>query len=335
MKNPHIKNKIIIYLTLPIFIMTLFIVFMIIYMGHFHNLVKYLSFTCIVFVGIAILEIFIFKTKIQPYFNENEKIKRLMEGQETSARLLIRRDLELTRANEQLRELDQRKSEFISVVAHQLRTPLSGIKWTLNMLLNGDLGKLNPEQKTFLMKGYESNQRMITLVEDMLNADRVNSGKYSYNLSLIQITDLIDNTLYDLVPLANKKNIKINYLHSPVEVPKVIIDPEKMRQVIQNLVENAIKYTPKNGEINITVSVKSSEFVEVSIADSGIGIPEDQKKQIFTRFFRAKNAVKVETDGSGLGLFIVKGIVEKHGGTVGFNSEEGKGTTFYFTTKIG
>jgi signal transduction histidine kinase len=260
-----------------------------------------------------------------------EKMNKLLEMQEKSAKLLIRRDLELSKANEKLMDLDTRKSEFVSIVAHQLRTPLSGTKWTLNMLINGEIGPLTNDQKAFLMKGYENNERMISLVEDMLGADQVESGKFHYQFVETQITDLIDNILLELQPLLIRKNLRIVFTGKE-GLPKVSVDQEKMRAVFQNLIDNAIKYTKAGGEIKINLK-KDENAVTVAISDDGIGIPLDQQKNIFGRFFRARNALKVQTDGSGLGLYIVKSIIEKHGGRVWFESVENKGTSFYFTIK--
>lgn len=251
----------------------------------------------------------------------------------TGTKLLIRRDLELTRVNEKLQKLDEVKSNFISVIAHQLRTPLSGVKWTLSMLLNGDMGALNNEQKTFLMKSYESNTRMITLVNDMLVADGIQSGKIHYGFKHTNIINLIDNVLFDMNPQALKKNISIQYKNKFVNLPEAYIDPETMRGVLQNLLENAIKYTIKGGKIEIDVK-KEENHLTISIADNGIGIPEDQQRNVFIRFFRARNAIKQETDGSGLGLYISHSIIEKNGGKIWFNSVEGQGTTFYFTVPL-
>ncbi len=138
-----------------------------------------------------------------------EELQKLLAEHQQSAKMLIRRDLELTRANEKLQKLDEIKSNFISVVAHQLRTPLSGVKWTLSMLLKGDFGELNNEQKTFLMKSYESNARMIALVNDMLVADHIQSGKVHYNFRHFDIVDLIDNVLFEMNPQALKKKIPV------------------------------------------------------------------------------------------------------------------------------
>lgn len=247
--------------------------------------------------------------------------------------MLIRRDLELTRANEKLHELDKAKSNFISIVAHQLRTPLSGVKWTLNMVLSDTLGKITTEQRSFLMKCYESNERMIVLINDMLGADRIDSDKMKYNFVPTQIFDLMDNVLFEMTSVIAKKKLQMSYLHKDRSLPQVLIDTEKMRAVVQNLLENAIKYTPDGGRIEIDFQAVDG-FLQVSIKDSGIGIPEEDKKNIFNRFFRAKNAIKVETDGSGLGLYIAKGIVEKHGGKIWFDSKIGTGSAFYFTVPI-
>ena len=243
------------------------------------------------------------------------------------------KNLKLAEANKKLIELDQQKSDFLSIAAHQLRTPLSGIKWTLSMLLSGDLGTLNDDQKTFLMKSYESNNRMVTLVNDMLVADRIQLGKVQYGFKYINLIDLMDNILFEINPVASRRNISIKYKNRFADLPHVYTDPETMRVVLQNLLENAIKYTIEGGKIEIDVSRKG-EYLLVSISDNGIGIPEDQVKNVFTRFFRASNAVKKETDGSGLGLYITKTMVEKNGGKIWFNTVLNKGTNFYFTVPL-
>lgn len=285
------------------------------------------------FIVLFGLQLFALYEKIMPRFSEMETLQKALQSQESGAKMLIRKDLELVQANEKLRELDAAKSNFISVAAHQLRTPLTAIKWTINMILSENLGPLTTEQRGFLMKGYESNERMITLVNDMLVADRAESGKIQYQFSPVQIIDLIDNVLYEVAVVAHKKNVTIEMVNRDTSLPKVTVDSEKIRAVLQNLLENAVKYTGEGGKIEITAGADSGS-IKVAIKDSGIGIPEEQQKNIFNRFFRAPNAVKVETDGSGLGLFIAKSIVEKHSGKIWFESEQNKGTTFYFTLPI-
>lgn len=264
----------------------------------------------------------------------SEKLEKLMLSQVESGKLLIRRDLRLTRMNEELEKLQELKSEFVTVVAHQLRTPLSAIKWSVDMVIKGDVGKITNDQKALLLKTYESNDRMIMLVNDMLNADRLESGKFKYSFIKIQLNDLIDNILYELLPQIKAKNISIQFINRQDSLPQVLADPEKIRAVLQNILENAVKYTPAKGNITIKLEEENEKNIRVSIADSGIGIPQAQQNKIFNRFFRGSNAVKTVTEGSGLGLYIAKSIVEKHGGKTWFESEENKGTTFYFTLPI-
>lgn len=261
-----------------------------------------------------------------------EEVQKIFDQQEVSSKMLVRRDLELTRANEMLRELDKRKSDFLSVMAHQLRTPLAGIKWTFNILLSEDLGTLNEEQKKFLMKGYESNQRMINLIEDMLGAERIGSGRAHFDFETTGIHQVLETVMFELTPQAANRNVSIKVEGINEKLTPVVADSEKLKAVFQNLIDNAIKYTRAGGTVTVRCT-DNGEFFVIAIKDTGIGIPQEQQKYIFNRFYRAPNAIKEQTDGSGLGLFIVKGIVEKHGGTVWFDSEEGKGTTFYFTLR--
>ncbi len=226
--------------------------------------------------------------------------------------------------------LERRKSEFVSVVAHQLRTPLSGLKWTLHMLIKGDMGPLSEEQKTFLMKSYENNERMIALVNDMLAADRVESGRLKYNLIRINLFDLFENVLFEVFPNAQKRGVKINFVRPKNGQFTVLVDPSKIRAVIQNLLENAIKYTMEKGTVTVELTEEGSD-IKIIIRDTGIGIPPSQQSQIFSRFFRASNATVVEPNGTGLGLYMVKKIVEQHGGKVWFESVEGQGSSFFVT----
>lgn len=262
-----------------------------------------------------------------------EKYKKLLQDQDKSAKLLIRRDLELTKANEQLRTLDERKSEFVSIVAHQFRTPLSGIKWLFNMLIQGEFGPLTNEQQTFIMKGYENNQRLIGLIEDMLSVDRIESGKSKFVFTEIQLLDLFDNVLFEVHSNALQAGVTIGFEERPRDLPKISADSEQMRAVIQNLLDNAVRYTLPGGKILIGFKVDRG-YITVSIKDNGIGIPEGEQGKIFSRFYRSRNAVRAKPNGSGLGLFIVKGIIERLEGKVWFESKEGVGTTFYFTVKI-
>lgn len=264
----------------------------------------------------------------------NEKIMKLLkeldEEKKSVERKVEEKTRELVLANSRLIELDKVKTEFISVAAHQLRTPLSAIKWTLSLLLDEPTDNLTAEQRSLLHKGYESNERIIRLINEMLVVTRIESGKMTYNYSFIHIEDLIDNCLEDFIGEAKTKNVKLVFEQPKERLPYINIDPDKIRTVLQNLIENAVFYTRENSAVIISATADDC-LIKISVKDEGIGIPEQQKVGIFNKFFRAENALKVRTDGSGLGLFVAKSIVEKHNGTIGFDSTEGKGTTFFFT----
>jgi len=228
--------------------------------------------------------------------------------------------------------IDKLKSEFISIAAHQLRTPLSAIKWVIKMVLDGDSGPLNKDQQQLLFKGYQSNERIINLVNDMLNVSRIEEGRFGYSFSDCDFREVLNIVIDSLDNLIKGKNIKF-FLNIPKKMPKVHLDRQKMTLVLQNLLENAIKYTPEYGKIEITVEF-SKKFLKFKIKDNGVGIPEKDQGKLFSKFFRADNVVRMQTEGSGLGLFIVKNVIKRHGGDLTFQSEEGKGTEFVFTLPI-
>lgn len=260
----------------------------------------------------------------------NEKVvilNNLNRELDQNANLLVRRDMELTRANERLRELDRLKSEFLSVAAHQLRTPLSAVKWILSMVLEGQVGTLTKEQQSILEKGRESNERMVRLVDDMLAVTRIEGGRTEYTFARQSAADLLSDITAPFASVAAERGVAFILDISIDPALQVLVDPQKVRFVFDNLIDNAIKYTPAGGTATVRAT-QNGEQIVITVADTGIGIPESEQKNIFAKFFRASNAMKVVTDGNGLGLFVVKTIVERHGGTVGFSSMPGKGTTF-------
>ena len=222
------------------------------------------------------------------------------------------------------KELDNLKSQFISVAAHQLRTPLAAVKWIFELVLSSDLGDLNDEQRKFLSKGHESNERIINLVNDLLNVSRIEEKKFSYILKDYNFLEVLDTVLSDFDGIAKEKKITLN-IEKPSQLKDVKMDKEKMSMVLQNVIDNAIKYTPEHGKVHITVK-NDDRYVNFFVEDKGVGIPATDMDRLFSKFFRATNVVRMQTEGSGLGLFIVKEIVEKHKGTIGIESEEGKGT---------
>jgi PAS domain S-box-containing protein len=230
------------------------------------------------------------------------------------------------------KEIDKIKSEFISIAAHQLRTPLSAIKWVVKMILDEDVGKLNEEQRDLLEKGYKSNERIIQLVNDLLNVSRIEEGRFNFNYMEHDFQNIINATVENEESFLAKKHIKFQ-INKPGNLPMVYVDKEKISLVLQNLLENAIKYSPSHGKIDIKIK-KREDHLLVSIADNGVGIPKEDVPHLFTKFFRAKNAVRMQTEGSGLGLFIVKNIIEKHNGKIMVKSKEGSGTEISFTIPI-
>jgi signal transduction histidine kinase len=278
--------------------------------------------------------LFIYTTKLEGEIaKRTEEIYKKINELNISNQLLIKREEELTLVNERLRELDKAKSEFISVAAHQLRTPLSAVKWILSLLIDEDSSNLSSEQRSLVMKGYESNERTINIINDMLVVTRIESGKLQYNFTSIHIEDLIESVLLDFEHEAHLRKMNLSFEKPSSQLPYVNIDSEKMRGAIQNLIENALRYTNDSGKISIK-AVLENNMIKVSIRDNGIGIPERQKSSIFSKFFRADNATKMQTNGSGLGLFISKSTVEKHGGEIDFESNNDVGTTFFFTIPV-
>jgi len=231
------------------------------------------------------------------------------------------------------REIDQAKTEFVSLASHQLRTPLSTVSWYSEMLLTGDVGKLNEGQKKYLEEIYRGNQRMVELVNALLNVSRIELGTFVVEPKLTNIVKLTQSVIEEQKPQINQKKLKFNEQYVD-NLPKLNVDPKLLRMVVQNILSNAVKYTPEGGKIELAISLVDKKNIQIKISDTGYGIPKNQQDKIFTKLFRADNVREKDTEGTGLGLYIVKSIIEHSGGKVWFESTENKGTTFFVTLPL-
>lgn len=239
----------------------------------------------------------------------------------------------LTRANDQLRKLDNAKSEFISIASHQLRTPLAAIKGFLSLLLEGSYGKISPEHKEVMNKIYISNERLITLVEDMLNLSRIESGRMEYEFKKVKLEDVCSEIYDTFVLKAKDRKLKFELKLPEKPVSEVMTDRSKVLEVISNLVDNAIKYTPK-GWVSIRI-FQNGNFVSVAVSDTGIGVPKEEIPYLFNKFSRGKDISRLNTGGTGLGLHVGKKMMEALHGSIRVESEgAGKGSTFIIEVPV-
>ena len=232
------------------------------------------------------------------------------------------------------KEVEAIKSEFVSLASHQLRTPLSAMKWSLSMLSEGLFGKLVSKQKDIVWKISNSNERMIQLVNDLLDVSRIEEGRFGYNFSLESFEDVVKKVAGSFSVQIQEKKLQFSFEYPRDALPKVSVDRGKLEMAVQNLIDNAVKYTSSDGKIKVYLKETSPDYLAVFIEDTGIGIPKNQQHRIFSKFFRADNAIRFETEGSGLGLYIAQNIVTSHKGKINFKSEENKGSVFYFSLPI-
>ena len=267
-----------------------------------------------VFIFVLIISIWLVKNVIKEV-RQREKLESLTQ--------------DLKNANERLKQLDQAKTEFLSITSHQLRTPLSAIKGYLSMLEEGDFGKLSKKQTDIIGILLRNSERLIRLINIFLNISRIESGRLKIIKSPNDLNRLISDIVKSLQLEANQKHVCLEF--KKVDLPKISFDSDKLSDVILNLTDNAIKYTPVGGKVSVSVKFKD-EYIVVSIHDNGIGIPYEELDKLFEKFRRGKDINKVDTSGNGLGLYIAKIIITGHGGNIWAESEgTGKGSTFKFT----
>ncbi len=264
-----------------------------------------------------------------------QKLSLLDEVQDFNRRL--RREItqatgELKQKNQQLEELDQTKDEFVSMASHQLRTPLTSVKGYISMVLEGDVGKITPAQRQLLEEAYGSSERMVHLIGDFLNVSRLQTGKFIIDRHVVDLAKVVQQEVEGIQPVAVAHGIAVRYKR-PARFPELYLDEGKIRQVIMNFMDNAIYYSPESKEIKVTLAVEDG-YAVLRVIDKGMGVPVEVQKKLFSKFFRAENARKQRPDGTGIGLYLAKKVVDGHSGSLVFSSEEGKGSTFGFRLPI-
>lgn len=226
-------------------------------------------------------------------------------------------------------ELMRSKSEFISIAAHQMRTPLSGLRWALNSLAKNELGPLAKDQQEIVNQSLATTERLIQLIEDLLNVAKMEEGKFGYVLEKNDLGAIIKDMLESLATEAEAHGVRLIFYPPSETIPPLLLDRQKMAIALENIVQNGILYNVKNGEVRVKLELlKDKPYVMLTIEDTGVGMPQKEVEKLFTKFFRGEAAVKIETEGSGLGLYITRNIILRHGGEISVKSVEKRGTTF-------
>jgi len=267
------------------------------------------------------------------------RIRKVLEERQRFVRLKDFAD-QLEKANQELRKIDAMKSEFVSVASHELRTPLAAIKNAVQLMLSGKTGEINENQTKFLSMAERNINRLTNILNNLLNLSRIESGKIELKFEGVALKGLIESTASSLRPQPDGKLIQIE-VEVPEQLPAVYGDPEKIEQILTNLIGNAIKFSPKGGKIMITAKHLPKEKeggygdkVAVSVKDTGIGIPPEHLDAIFEKFHQVEGSLHRSVSGTGLGLAITKGLVEAHQGKIWVESEVEKGSVFTFTLPL-
>ncbi len=236
----------------------------------------------------------------------------------------------LVEENKRLEKICASRSDMVSISMHQVRTAMSALKWIIKMFLDGDLGTLTPEQRNLLQKAFDSNERAVNIANELLHFHRTESAsEKTHKIEKVNVVEVIDNAIFDFFGEAREKKIEIIFVKPEHDFPLVEADHEKIQIIMQNLIENALKYSDENKKIFITLSHDSNN-IEFSIKNNGLVISPESKGKIFEKFYRAPEAQKKEIVGSGLGLYSIKKMIEDHKGKIWFESNDRDGTIFYF-----
>jgi len=231
--------------------------------------------------------------------------------------------------------LRKTQSDFITIVAHQLRTPLSGLSWILEMLAKKEVGSLTSDQEKLIDDGRKAMEESLKTVEDLLNAAQIEEGRFGFQFSMADIQKTIENVLIKFEPVAKINDVKLIFQRPEFQLKPFVMDPLRIKLVLEILVDNGLKYNVKNGEVRIRIDpMEGKPFVLISVEDTGVGISREDLSRLFTKFFRSKAALKGQTSGIGLGLYLAKNIIERHGGKIWAKSALGRGSIFTFSLPI-
>ncbi|HYN85002.1 MAG TPA: ATP-binding protein [Pyrinomonadaceae bacterium] len=239
---------------------------------------------------------------------------------------------ELNEANAKLRELSEMKEEFLALTTHDLRSPLTVISGVISFFTSGRLGDLSPEQKNMVAMMERNTQSLIELVNDLLDASKLESGTMRLDLAAVELAGLVGELRETMHPLAREKEITIGE-SIPQDLPPLRADRPKLRRVLVNLVSNALKFTPKGGRVEVSAE-RAGAMVRVSVTDTGVGIQPDDLARLFDKYEQARSRATRSEKGTGLGLYITRQLVELHGGEISVRSDVGRGSTFSFTVPV-
>lgn len=274
-----------------------------------------------------------------------EKLNQILRQEKEN---LERVNLELKISNKKIVEAEKMHKKYVSIAIHELQSPVTEARWTLEMLKNGAVGKISEKQKKFLENLYLSNLRLKDMVDELREISRIDEERFSMKITRCSLEELIDRVLIGFSTEIKSKGLKFLWSKPKKPQPKVIADCSRIVQVLENILSNAVKFTPKKGRIEVILKgtaliapqkivkkyglrQKSEEYLQCSVQDTGMGIPPKEQEKMFSRFFRASNAEKAEIKGTGLGMYITKQIIDRLSGAIWFESEEERGTTFHFT----
>ncbi len=263
---------------------------------------------------------------------EVEAQKKLIVELERTSKMLVRRDLELRKAYEDLKQLDVEKSEFVSIAAHQLRTPLTAVKFANQMLQDALADKLDESQLHMLAQAGTGINLMFKTIEDLLLVDVLDYGNFKLESLPISPETLTNEVFAELADIAKNKNLALITQFGENARP-VMGDKRRLLDALSNIIDNAVKYTPANGSVTVQ-TVYDTEFVTITVADTGIGVPEASAMNLFKKFSRLENARRTDANGSGLGLYIAKKIIEAHHGKIVYEPNQPAGSRFIITLPI-